>query len=134
MAGSAVQGAIAGEAAAKTSKAVTSIRIPAEKLKQTKAETLAPLKRDRGYSPAWVTQILQSVMIPNFVLYIKKERMMNAALAYVEELLNRHSNRYHAAYSMNSASKYFMTRPGSFCSLRRWFMAFAFSSFLLRAG
>ncbi len=101
MAGSAVQGAIAGEAAAKASKAITSIAIPADKLKQTKEEILAPLKRDRGYSPAWVTQILQSVMIPNFVLYIKKERMMNAALAYVEELKDHYgpmlmaSDRHH---------------------------------------
>ena len=29
-------------------------------------------------------------MIPNFVLYIKKERMMHAALAYVEELKKHH--------------------------------------------
>jgi succinate dehydrogenase/fumarate reductase flavoprotein subunit len=101
MAGSAVQGAIAGEAAAKASKAVNSIAIPANKLTQTKQAILAPLKRETGYSPAWVTQILQSVMIPNFVLYIKKERMMNAALAYVEELKDHHgpmlmaSDRHH---------------------------------------
>lgn len=101
MAGSAVQGAIAGEAAAKASQSVELIAIPAAKLKQTKAEILAPLKREKGYSPAWVTQILQSVMIPNFVLYIKKERMMNAALAYVEELKDHHgpllmaSDRHH---------------------------------------
>ncbi len=101
MAGSAVQGAIAGEAAAKASKAVNSITIPADKLSQAKEEILAPLKRDSGYSPAWVTQILQSVMIPNFVLYIKRERMMNAALAYVEELKDHHgpmlmaSDRHH---------------------------------------
>ncbi|SLM31689.1 FAD-dependent pyridine nucleotide oxidoreductase (FPNCR family protein) (fragment) [Desulfamplus magnetovallimortis] len=47
---------------------------------------MAPLKRERGYSPAWVTQTLQGIMIPNFILYIKKERLMNAALAYIEEL------------------------------------------------
>ena len=34
---------------------------------------LAPLKRESGYSPAWVTQTLQGIMIPNFILYIKKE-------------------------------------------------------------
>ena len=101
MAGSAVQGAIAGEAAAKASQAVAKIIIPEEKLAQTKEEILAPLKRESGYSPAWVTQTLQSVMIPNFVLYIKKERMMQAALAYVEELKEHHgpmlmaSDRHH---------------------------------------
>jgi succinate dehydrogenase/fumarate reductase flavoprotein subunit len=29
-------------------------------------------------------------MIPNFILYIKKERLMQAALAYVEELKEHH--------------------------------------------
>lgn len=101
MAGSAVQGAIAGEAAANASKSLEVIAIPAVKLAQTKEAILAPLKREKGYSPAWVTQTLQSVMIPNFVLYIKKERMMNAALAYVEELKDHHgpmlmaSDRHH---------------------------------------
>jgi succinate dehydrogenase/fumarate reductase flavoprotein subunit len=102
MAGSAVQGTIAGVAAAKASKAVPSVsNLSAKTLKQTKDEILAPLKRENGYSPAWVTQIMQSVMIPNFVLYIKKERMMNAALAYIEELKEHHgpmliaSDRHH---------------------------------------
>nr|WP_320136340.1 FAD-binding protein [uncultured Amphritea sp.] len=101
MAGSAIQGALAGEAAAKASQSVTPISIPAEKIAQTKAEILAPLKRETGYSPAWVTQVLQSVMIPNFVLYIKKERMLQAALAYIEELKEHHgpmlmaSDRHH---------------------------------------
>ncbi|RTE65397.1 FAD-binding protein [Amphritea opalescens] len=101
MAGSAVQGALAGEAAAKASRSITPIPIPAEKLAQTKAEMLAPLKRESGYSPAWATQVLQSVMIPNFVLYIKKERMLQAALAYIEELKEHHgpmlmaSDRHH---------------------------------------
>ncbi|AKH20380.1 FAD-binding protein [Sedimenticola thiotaurini] len=101
MAGSAIQGALAGEAAAKASQGVTRISLSGERVAQAKAEILAPLKRQSGYSPAWVTQILQSVMIPNFVLYIKKERMMQAALAYVEELKEHHgpmlmaSDRHH---------------------------------------
>lgn len=90
MAGSAIQGALAGVAAAEESQAVKAISIPAKKLAETREEILAPLKRETGYKPAWVTQIMQSVMIPNFVLYIKKERMMNAALAYVEEMKEHH--------------------------------------------
>jgi succinate dehydrogenase/fumarate reductase flavoprotein subunit len=90
MAGSAIQGAISGKAAAEAAKQLKVIAVPKKKLAETKEEILAPLKRERGYSPAWVTQVLQSVMIPNFVLYIKKERMMNAALAYVEELRDHH--------------------------------------------
>ena len=102
MAGSAVQGTIAGVAAAEASKAVSTLAtLSPETLQRTQEEILAPLKRDSGYSPAWVTQIMQSVMIPNFVLYIKKERMMNAALAYIEELKEHHgpmlmaSDRHH---------------------------------------
>ncbi len=109
-AGSAIQGVITGEAAAIASQAVTRIAVPEKKMLQTKDEILAPLKRESGYSAAWVTQILQSVMIPNFVLYIKKERLMQAALAYVEELKEHHgpmlmaSDRHHlrlAHESMN---------------------------------
>ena len=90
LAGSAVQGAVAGEAAALASADVTRIPVAEAKLNQIREEILAPLKREKGYSPAWVTQVLQAVMIPNFVLYIKKERMMNGALAYVEELKEHH--------------------------------------------
>lgn len=90
LAGSAVQGAIAGEAAALASTRVTRIPIADDKRNQIREEILAPLRTEKGYSPAWVTQVLQAVMIPNFVLYIKKERMMNGALTYVEELKDHH--------------------------------------------
>eukprot|EP01155_Anaeramoeba_flamelloides_P042972 Anaeramoba_flamelloidesc36752_g1_i3.p1 GENE.c36752_g1_i3~~c36752_g1_i3.p1 ORF type:complete len:246 (+),score=7.22 c36752_g1_i3:261-998(+) len=86
LAGSAIQGAIAGEEAAKFSKKTKLIKIPDTKIQSLKEEILAPLKKEAGYSPAWVTQTLQGIMIPNFVLYIKKQSMLNAALAYVEEL------------------------------------------------
>ncbi len=44
---------------------------------------LALLKKERGYGPAWVTHTLQGIMISNFILYIKKESLLKAALAYV---------------------------------------------------
>ncbi|GGB70383.1 FAD-dependent oxidoreductase [Shewanella inventionis] len=91
LAGSAVQGAIAGAAAANDSLAIQGKQDVSEQyLTFVNQQILAPLTRKRGYSPAWVTQVLQGVMIPNFVLYIKKERMMQAALAYVEELYEHH--------------------------------------------
>lgn len=97
LAGSAVQGAIAGEAAAIYSNSVQLPVVSSEKLRQVEDEILAPLKRDAGYGPAWVTQVLQGVMIPNFVLYIKKESMLKAALAYVEELRDHHVPMLRAA-------------------------------------
>lgn len=91
VAGSAVQGAIAGEAAANKSKTLTQIGISQTNKDKNEQLILAPLLRERGYSPAWVTQVLQGIMFPNFVLYIKKERMLQAALAYIEELRDHYS-------------------------------------------
>jgi succinate dehydrogenase/fumarate reductase flavoprotein subunit len=91
LAGSAVQGAIAGDAAARESLQMKGkLSVSSQQIERVSAGILAPLKRERGYGPAWVTQILQGVMIPNFVLYIKKEKMMQGALAYVEELREHH--------------------------------------------
>ncbi|CAH8284039.1 succinate dehydrogenase/fumarate reductase flavoprotein subunit [Mariniflexile fucanivorans] len=90
LSGSAVQGAIAGETAAKYSKNIKAHSISASKLNAIEEDILAPLKKEAGYSPAWVTQTLQSIMIPNFIIYIKKENLMKAALAYVEELRDHH--------------------------------------------
>lgn len=97
LAGSAVQGAIAADAAAKYCQKVALAAIPAAQQKAVEAEILAPLKRDKGYGPAWVTQTLQGIMIPNFVLYIKKESLLKAALAYVEELRDHHLPMLRAA-------------------------------------
>lgn len=90
LAGSAVQGAIAGEDASKYSKKAVMPIITNKKIAKIKKEILAPLNKEAGYSPAWVTQTLQGIMIPNFVLYIKKETMLKGALAYVEELKDTH--------------------------------------------
>lgn len=90
LAGSAVQGTIAGEAAAAESQQLRLIKLSEEKQVLIQKEILAPMLRENGYSPAWVTQVLQGVMIPNFVLYIKKERILQGALAYVEELREHH--------------------------------------------
>ncbi len=90
LAGSAVQGAIAAEAAAEYCKKTGAQKISTSKISKIEEEILAPLKRKAGYSPAWVTQTLQGIMIPNFVIYIKKENMLKAALAYIEELRDHH--------------------------------------------
>ncbi len=97
LAGSAVQGAIAGEEAAGYAARSEQARITPARRDGILAEILAPLKREAGYGPAWVTQTLQGVMIPNFVLYIKKESLMRAALAYVEELRDHHAPMLRAA-------------------------------------
>ncbi len=90
LAGSAVQGGVAGEAAATYASGVKQLELSVDKKKELKDKIFAPLSRDAGYSPAWVTQTLQGIMIPNFVLYIKKANLMQAALAYIEELRDHH--------------------------------------------
>ena len=90
LAGSAVQGAIAGEAAAQYSKTIKSVNISVSRMVQIEKEIYAPLERKAGYNPEWITQTLQGIMIPNFVLYIKKENLMEAALIYIEELRDHH--------------------------------------------
>jgi succinate dehydrogenase/fumarate reductase flavoprotein subunit len=97
LAGSAVQGAVAGTAAADYSKTVALQDVPKTKIDEVHKEILAPLERKAGYSPAWVTQTLQGIMIPNFVLYIKKEKLLQAALAYIEELRDHHMPMLRAA-------------------------------------
>lgn len=97
LAGSAVQGGVAGKAAANYSKSVKHIEISPIKIKEIKEEVLAPLKREAGYSPAWVTQTLQGIMIPNFIIYIKKGNLLQAALSYVEELRDHHLPMLRAA-------------------------------------
>jgi succinate dehydrogenase/fumarate reductase flavoprotein subunit len=86
LAGSAVQGAIAGKTAAEFSKGVSIVKTAESKLKKINAEIYAPALRDRGFSPQWVTQALQGMLIPNFILYVKSERRLLAALTYVEYL------------------------------------------------
>ncbi len=90
MAASAIQGAIVGAAAARDTKNIKLNYASSKKLESAKEEILAPINRQRGYSPAWVTQVLQGIMIPNFILYIQKENLMKAALIYVDELYEHH--------------------------------------------
>ena len=97
LAGSAVQGGVAGEAAAEYCQGVDMPEISKAKMNEVKTEILAPLKRKAGYGPAWVTQTLQGIMIPNFIIYIKKESLLKAALAYVEELRDHHMPMLRAA-------------------------------------
>jgi len=86
LAGSAVQGAVAGESAAEYVLGVGQGRVSADTLRELNTEIYAPLQREQGFLPQWVTQTLQGVMIPNFILYVKSAARLEAALTYVEYL------------------------------------------------
>ncbi len=82
-AGSAVQGARAGKAAAEYAAENPTTDLPEEILDNYKNEAMAPLHRKQGYSPAWLTRLLQNVMFPYFVLYVKKKSRLENALEQI---------------------------------------------------
>jgi len=84
--GSAVQGAVAAESAAAYAANMKQQQIKDSELKRVKEEIFASRSRDKGYNPAWVTQVLQGIMIPYYVLYVKKEDRLKAALTNIEFL------------------------------------------------
>jgi len=86
LAGSAVQGALAGKTAAEYAESAKHTAVSKSTIKSVNSEIYAPLLRTQGFSPQWVTQTLQGVMIPNFILYVKKGDRMLAALTYIEYL------------------------------------------------
>ena len=88
--GSAVQGVMASEGAAEYVKNMEIPDIPKADLEKLKKLTFEPRERAKGYSPAWVTRILQNAMIPAFVLYIKTEEWLKAALTTVEHLRDQY--------------------------------------------
>jgi succinate dehydrogenase/fumarate reductase flavoprotein subunit len=55
-----------------------------EELGKVKGAVRAPVERKGGFSPAWVTQVLQGIMVPYYVLLVKHEKRLQAALTFVE--------------------------------------------------
>ena len=53
-------------------------------VKRATAAVRAPLERRGGFTPAWVTQVLQGFTIPYFVLQVKRRDRLEAALTLVE--------------------------------------------------
>ncbi len=87
-AGSAVQGARAGRAAAGQAGGEAAPLVDSVLLETMRREMLAPLTRQRGFSPAWVTRVMQGIMFPYYVMYVKEKSRLEAALSqitYLEE-------------------------------------------------
>jgi succinate dehydrogenase/fumarate reductase flavoprotein subunit len=82
-AGSAVQGARAGKAAAEYAKNQQAPAVSRAVLDGFAGEALAPLSRSRGYSPAWVTRLLQGTMFPYYVMYVKEKGRLEVALSHI---------------------------------------------------
>jgi len=86
LAGCSSTGTRAGVAAAEYALQAEKPMVDEEEMARLKKMVHAPAERKGGFSPGWVTQLLQNTMIPYFILYIKKEERMQAALTVVEFL------------------------------------------------
>jgi len=84
--GSCAQGWVAGERAAGYAKGVGKPPVSTGQIAELKKDMLAAREREKGYSPAWVTQVLQNLMIPYYVTLVKKENRLKAALTNIEFL------------------------------------------------
>ncbi|WP_321329857.1 FAD-binding protein [uncultured Ilyobacter sp.] len=82
--GSAVQGAVAGESSAKYVKNKIIKNISDEKITNAINEMFEPLNYEKGYSPGWVEHLIQGVLTPYYVLYIKEKNRLESALTMVE--------------------------------------------------
>jgi succinate dehydrogenase/fumarate reductase flavoprotein subunit len=83
---SAVTGARAGMGAAEYASQMGKPVVDEDELARLKSIMYAPTERKGGFSPRWVTQILQNTMTPYFILHIKHEKRLQAALTIVEFL------------------------------------------------
>ncbi|MBX2885353.1 MAG: FAD-binding protein [Granulosicoccus sp.] len=81
-----VTGARAGTAAAEYAASIEQASIQPEQLEETRAKIFAPLERKGGFTPGWVTNLLQSYMMPYFVLMVKHKDRLEATLTMVEFL------------------------------------------------
>jgi succinate dehydrogenase/fumarate reductase flavoprotein subunit len=82
----AVTGRRAGAGAAEYALQAKKPIIDEEELARLKKIVYAPMERRGGFSPRWVTQLLQNTMMPYFISFIKHGQRLQAALTIVEFL------------------------------------------------
>ena len=78
-----MQGARAGKAAAEFALNETAPEVPQDLLDNYMQEMFDPIDRERGYSPAWITRLLQNTMFPYFIMYVKEKSRSEAALSQI---------------------------------------------------
>jgi succinate dehydrogenase/fumarate reductase flavoprotein subunit len=84
-----VTGARAAKAASEYISRSEVLTIDEANLAEIKELVRAPMDRKGGFSPAWLTQVLQGLMVPYYVLLVKHEERLQAALTFVE-FMNNH--------------------------------------------
>jgi succinate dehydrogenase/fumarate reductase flavoprotein subunit len=84
----AVTGTRAGLGAAEYASTTKRTTIDDGELASVKKVVYAPMERKGGFSPRWVTQVLQSIATPYFILEVKHGERLQAALVLIEFLYN----------------------------------------------
>ena len=79
-----VTGARAGTAAANYAQGMETPVIDQAMLDEMKKQVLAPTERVGGFSPNWVIQNLQNIMMPYYIMFIKHGDRLEAALTMVK--------------------------------------------------
>jgi succinate dehydrogenase/fumarate reductase flavoprotein subunit len=80
----AVTGKLAGIAAAERAKEIPDTEIDEQELKRAMDYVFVPYERKGGFSPAWVTQLMQSIIFPYYVIFVKSEERLKMALQHIE--------------------------------------------------
>jgi succinate dehydrogenase/fumarate reductase flavoprotein subunit len=84
-----VTGERAGTGAAEYAMKNKKIKIGGAELTNLKRIVCSPMERKGGFGPRWLTQVLQSFSVPYFILNIKHEKRLTAALTFIE-FVNQH--------------------------------------------
>jgi succinate dehydrogenase/fumarate reductase flavoprotein subunit len=82
--GASVTGARAGWGAAEYAVHSEKPTLDEEMFSKLKTAMVAPTERKGGFSPRWVTQVLQGTMIPYYIMYVKHGDRLQAALTLIE--------------------------------------------------
>jgi succinate dehydrogenase/fumarate reductase flavoprotein subunit len=80
----AVTGTIAGEAAAEHAKQTGKAEVSEQELDRALTYTFEPYYQVGGFTPAWATQVMQSIVFPYWVLFVKSEERLQTALKQIE--------------------------------------------------
>jgi succinate dehydrogenase/fumarate reductase flavoprotein subunit len=83
LSGSATQGYAAGQGAAEYAQQVAALTLSDDVIASAQTDMFAPRERESGFTPAWVTQVMQNAMFPYFVLFVKQEDRLQAALSTI---------------------------------------------------
>lgn len=84
--GASVTGYRAGEAASEYALRNSKTAMQNSVIEKYREITYAPICREGGFNPRWVTQMLQNIMVPYYILQIKHGQRLQAALTLVEFL------------------------------------------------